>query len=32
MYTNEYCSATGGGQAHENMSPYQTLYMWVRTA
>lgn len=23
---------TGGGQAHENMSPYQTLYMWKRVS
>ena len=23
-------SSTGGGQAHENMPPYQTVYMWRR--
>ena len=23
---------TGGGQAHENMPPFSTLYMWRRTA
>ena len=25
-------SETGGGQEHENMPPYSTVYMWVRTA
>jgi len=24
--------ATGGGQAHNNMQPYITCYMWARTA
>jgi hypothetical protein len=24
-------SSTGGGQAHENMPPYITVYMWTRT-
>ena len=24
-------SATGGGQAHNNLQPYMTLYMWRRT-
>ena len=29
---NIFAEATGGGQAHPNMQPYLTLYMWIRTA
>ena len=25
-------SATGGGQAHNNMPPYYTAYQWIKTA
>ena len=25
-------NSRGGGQAHQNMPPYSTLYMWKRTA
>jgi len=25
-------SSTGGGQAHNNLQPYITVYMWKRTA
>ena len=25
-------TATGGGQAHNNMPPYQVFYVWYRTA
>ncbi|MBR3169192.1 hypothetical protein IKF23_02010 [Candidatus Saccharibacteria bacterium] len=24
--------SVGGGQPHQNMPPYQTLYLWKRTA
>ena len=27
-----HLSSTGGGQAHNNMPPYLTVYMWKRTA
>ena len=29
---NIYAEVQGGDQAHPNMPPYQTLYMWKRTA
>jgi len=33
VYTNNTGAlATGGGQAHNNMQPYITVYMWRRTA
>ena len=32
FFTNEYCAAEGGGQAHPNMQPYASIYMWLRTA
>ena len=30
--STQMTDSTGGGQAHNNMQPYQTLYMWKRTA
>lgn len=32
FFTNEYCAAEGGGEAHDNLQPYQTVYMYIRTA
>jgi len=29
---NKMTIATGGGQSHNNMQPYITVYTWVRTA
>lgn len=28
----ENSSSTGGGQAHNNLQPYITCYIWIRTA
>lgn len=30
--TNRSTMATGGGQAHNNLQPYITCYMWLRTS
>lgn len=32
FFTNEYCAAEGGDQAHNNMPPYITAALWRRTA
>ena len=35
LRTDHWCRFTGlagGGEAHQNMPPYRTLYMWKRTA
>ena len=29
--TSQNTSDVGGGKAHTNLQPYQTLYMWKRT-
>ena len=31
-YANSNINATGGGQAHNNMMPYITCYIWKRVA
>ena len=31
-YENVYTTSAGGGQPHNNMPPYITVYMWKRTA
>ena len=32
LYGSSSVSATGGGQPHNNMPPYKTVYIWERTA
>ena len=32
LYTAEYCQKTGGDQAHNNLQPYITCYMFKRIA
>lgn len=29
---NVYAKTVGGGESHENMPPYQTLYLWKRVS
>ena len=32
LESRTYLSSTGSGNAHNNIQPYQTAYMWERTA
>ena len=32
LSTSIKTNTTGGGQSHNNMSPYKVLYKWIRTA